>query len=258
MKKFYFLALVLFSFISLFACNHDAAKKPPVPALEKLSFSLAPGQPIDGMGLRVKELFRRVEFIAQNTPLQEIKEDFVQKIRSKEILLSFEYTGLAAAFGVFRGDQLRMHQSFNLSGIRIEPEKKYPAMNFDPQIITTLDNNDDLIRFFMIALRHEYRHYEQYLKAEPWQQAVSLPKKRSEQWTPQECEYLWQGELDANTLGCQLALDWGMPDIFDGGICRKVGTPQFQKIVFQYYALPIAERSPSCREKFKEISNTFQ
>ncbi|OGY82001.1 MAG: hypothetical protein A3F54_03705 [Candidatus Kerfeldbacteria bacterium RIFCSPHIGHO2_12_FULL_48_17] len=205
MKNLILTAIFVFCGLFFSCGNENSPQKPPVPVLEKLSFTLLHGQPIDGMGLRVKELFQRVEFIAQNTPLKEIRE------------------------------------------------------NFDPQLLVQLDSGDeDFIRYFMLSLRHEYRHYEQYLTAEPWQKAVSMPRKRSENpWTPDECEYLWAGELDASTLQCELAVEWGMPDVIKGDTCKKVRTPQFSRIIFSFYAPGWQGKIPECNSTWKKIAHSL-
>jgi hypothetical protein len=204
---------------------------PETPTLDPLGFTmsnngsgLTPGSP-ENIALRL-----RLKRLVETHPRTEINSVFNKRVLTGELMLNFEtQQGEFAAFMLLPRNQIGAMQK----------EDRRPLVPMFTMSLLNLANTDtpEEIREAWLVLFHENWHYEQYLSAPADEKALFVSKKKrfDEQIPKSECDHQWKVERDAYTQECRLALEWGMPDVWNG-VCRRVDDDAaFNQALFNWF-----------------------
>lgn len=164
-----------------------------------------------------KDLTLRLKQLVETHPSPEVRVDFNRRVESGELLLNFQSQGWEfAAFSV----QIKTNI---VSQQRADNRLLLPMFTINPDRLAELSTPEQILEAWLV-LFHENVHYEQWLAAPPAEQRYSISQKfkPNDELPPGLCDYHWKVERDAYEKECHLALQWGMPDVWENGICRRV------------------------------------
>ncbi len=220
---------------------------PQTPVLEPLGFTLPtsvvpqPGSPEQiALSLRLKQL-------VEAHPRTEVSNGFNQAVTSGELLLNFQTQSWEfATFGVIRSSDVAAIQHHDSRAL-------LPTFSMSLMRLSGLRTAEEVHEAWLV-LFHEYHHFEQWRKQPKDERRfwVSRQVAIDEHLSTEECDFHWGVERDAYGAECRLAMDWGMPDIWDG-LCRPIGdAAAFDQSLFDW----ISARTPmkSCVQHWARVA----
>ena len=135
-----------------------------------------------------------------------------------------------------------MLAAFGLDTLKTDSGKKIdmPHLMINPSMI--LDGSPTEMATMSILLDHECEHYVEFLEKPHWREHYRVGQ------TKPPCEFIWAGEIRANTAMCRRAQEKGL-DTAGLGNCEAFlkGDREFRQEIFRIYA-----RNLDCEEEWQQ------
>lgn len=185
--------------------------------------------------------------IVSHHPHPLVSVEFNAVLASGEVgMMDDPEDGAAANFSVLLVEQIAYSQK-EVQGDRL------PVLVVPFRDLATIHTRDEILRWWLV-LYHEALHWQQWLNGESQEvKDAFLMKDHREGTSPQECTNILQFELDAYNAECELAREWGRPELPLGDMCLYDEGPDRDYFIFGNMAGAHYQRIPECLPVWAEM-----
>ncbi len=168
----------------------------------------------------------RMRYLVQQNPIAEIHDEMNALVEQGDLLVNMQtQAGLSGAF-VYEPVQFIAYTSKPLP----PGTTAWPVYSMNPSELSSMTQADVLRE--MVIVYHEFQHFKQWRAADLAKRNYWLPKLVGSAISQDQCSNVWQGELEAYSRECVVALSWGVTDS-TGDLClRSEDEVDFKRTLF--------------------------